>query len=81
VLPDPAGAQRQLAEVAAFFRRTEPHSPVSYLVQRAVQWGHMPLESWLRDVIKDETVLAQLRDTLGLKDADPATQPDQDANN
>jgi len=81
MLRDRAAALRQLAEVAAFFRRTEPHSPVSYLVQRAVQWGHMPLESWLRDVIKDETVLAQLRDTLGLKDADPATQPDQDANN
>jgi type VI secretion system protein ImpA len=81
MLRDRAAALRQLAEVAAFFRRTEPHSPVSYLVQRAVQWGHMPLESWLRDVIKDESVLAQLRDTLGLKDTDPATQPDQDANN
>ena len=70
-LGDRAAALQQLAEVAAFFRRTEPHSPVSYLVQRAVQWGHMPLENWLRDVIKDETVLANLRDTLGLKEGAP----------
>jgi len=67
MLADRAAALRQLSEVAAFFRRTEPHSPVSYLVQRAVQWGHMPLEDWLHEVIKDEAVLAHLRDTLGLK--------------
>ena len=66
VLTDRATALRQLAAVAAFFRRTEPHSPVSYLVQRAVQWGAMPLEEWLREVINDESVLARVRETLGL---------------
>ncbi|KXK00794.1 MAG: ImpA domain-containing protein [Acidobacteria bacterium OLB17] len=59
-------ALRRLEEVAAFFQKTEPHSPVSYLVQRAVKWGNMPLESWLEEVIKDENVLGQLRDTLGI---------------
>jgi type VI secretion system protein ImpA len=65
-----ADALRQLAAVADYFRRTEPHSPVSYLVQRAVRWGEMPLEAWLQNVIHDESVLAQLRETLGLKDSD-----------
>jgi type VI secretion system protein ImpA len=72
MLADRAAALRQLAEVAAFFRRTEPHSPVAYLVQRAVQWGHMPLEEWLKEVITDGTVLAHVRETLGLKDDQPA---------
>lgn len=58
-------ALKRLGEVAEFFRKNEPHSPISYLVQRAVKWGEMPLESWLQDVIKDETVLFQLRQTLG----------------
>jgi len=58
-------ALKRLADLADFFRKTEPHSPISYLVQRAVKWGEMPLESWLQDVIKDETVLFQLRQTLG----------------
>lgn len=58
-------AIRRLADLAEFFRKTEPHSPVSYLVQRAVNWGEMPLEAWLQDVIKDEAVLFQLRQTLG----------------
>jgi type VI secretion system protein ImpA len=54
-----------LGDIADFFQKTEPHSPVSYLVQRAVKWGNMPLENWLQDVIKDESILAQLRQTLG----------------
>jgi len=60
-------ALKRLNEVAEYFRHAEPHSPISYLVQRAVKWGHMPLESWLQEVIKDSTVLEQLRETLGLK--------------
>ncbi len=60
-----AEALRRLSELAGFFRKTEPHSPVSYLVSRAVKWGNMPLENWLKDVIKDETILYQIRQTLG----------------
>jgi len=59
-------ALKRLADVAEYFQRTEPHSPVSYIVQRAVKWGNMPLESWLQDVIKDESVLFTLRQTLGM---------------
>jgi type VI secretion system protein ImpA len=62
-------ALRRLAEVADYFRRTEPHSPVSYLVQRAITWGQMPLEAWLTDVIKDGALLASIRETLGLNTA------------
>lgn len=58
-------ALKRLSEIAAFFQKTEPHSPVSYLVQRAVKWGNMPLDAWLQDVIKDETVIYNIRQTLG----------------
>jgi type VI secretion system protein ImpA len=61
-----AEALRQLAEVAQYFQRTEPHSPVAYLVQRAIKWGEMPLEVWLEDVIKDGAVLGHLKETLGI---------------
>jgi type VI secretion system protein ImpA len=59
-------ALKRLSDIADFFQKTEPHSPISYLVQRAVKWGNMPLDGWLQDVIKDEAVLFQLRQTLGL---------------
>lgn len=62
-------ALKRLADVASFFRQTEPHSPVSYLVQRAVKWGNMPLNEWLQEVIKDEAVLGNLRETLGVNSA------------
>jgi type VI secretion system protein ImpA len=61
-----AEALRRLGEIAAFFQKTEPHSPVSYLVQRAVKWGSMPLETWLQEVVKDTNVLGNIRETLGL---------------
>ena len=70
---DRADALRRLAAVAAFFRRTEPHSPVAYLVQRAVRWGEMPLEEWLREVINSDDVLGHVRETLGLKYTDDTT--------
>jgi type VI secretion system protein ImpA len=60
-------ALRRLADIAEYFRLTEPHSPISYLVQRAIKWGNMPLDVWLEDVVKEESVLGQLRETLGIK--------------
>lgn len=63
-----AEALRQLAEVAQFFQRTEPHSPVAYLVQRAIKWGQMPLELWLEEVIKDGATLGHVKETLGISD-------------
>jgi type VI secretion system protein ImpA len=58
-------ALKRLGDIAEFFRKTEPHSPISYLLSRAQKWGSMPLELWLQDVIKDETVIFSLRQTLG----------------
>lgn len=69
-------ALKRLADVADFFQKTEPHSPVAYLVQRSVKWGNMPLDSWLQDVIKDESVLSQLRQTLGFNTASGGENPD-----
>jgi len=68
-------ALKQLAEIADYFQRTEPHSPVSYLVQRAVKWGHMGLDTWLQDVIKDTSIIEQVRQTLGLNTNDGQGQP------
>ncbi|MEQ1764911.1 MAG: type VI secretion system protein TssA [Pyrinomonadaceae bacterium] len=59
-------ALSRLSDIAEFFRRSEPHSPVSYLVQKAVKWGEMPLELWLQEVVKDPGVLYQLKETLGV---------------
>jgi type VI secretion system protein ImpA len=69
-------ALKRLSEIADFFQKTEPHSPVSHLVTRAVKWGNMPLDGWLQDVIKDEAVLYQIRQTLGFNTG-AAEQPSE----
>jgi type VI secretion system protein ImpA len=65
-------AYRQLRVVAEFLRRTEPHSPVALLIERAVKWGDLPFESLFRDFVKNEDVRGQVQDLLGL-------QPPRDA--
>jgi type VI secretion system protein ImpA len=64
-----AQALAQLRAVAEFFRRTEPHSPVAYLADKAANWGEQPLHVWLRGVVKDEGVFAQLEEMLGVQPA------------
>jgi type VI secretion system protein ImpA len=54
----------QLRRVADFFRRTEPHSPVAYLADKAARWGNMPLHVWLKTVLKDNPALGQLEELL-----------------
>lgn len=61
-----AEALRQLQLVADFFRRTEPHSPVAYLADKAIKWGEMPLHRWLGEVVKDPASMAHLQELLGL---------------
>ncbi|MBX7173001.1 MAG: type VI secretion system protein TssA [Pyrinomonadaceae bacterium] len=65
VIQSRGDALKRLSELADYFRKTEPHSPISYIIQRAVKWGNMPLEIWLQDVIKDDNIIAAIRQTLG----------------
>jgi len=65
-LQDRAQALAQLRAVAEFFRRTEPHSPVAYLADKAAHWGEQPLHVWLRSVIKDEASFAHIEELLGV---------------
>ncbi|QID17460.1 type VI secretion system protein TssA [Nitrogeniibacter mangrovi] len=61
-----AQAIGQLKAVAEFFRRTEPHSPVAYLADKAARWGDMSLHEWLRTVVKDDGALAHVEELLGV---------------
>jgi len=63
-------ALQQLRQVAEFFRRTEPHSPVAYLAEKAASWGEMPLHVWLKRVIKDQGTLQQMEEMLGVTPED-----------
>lgn len=67
VIQTRAQAVAQLRAVARFFHHTEPHSPAGYLADKAAEWADMPLHQWLAAVVKDDGMLARLRETLGVK--------------
>ena len=59
-------AYRLLSIAAEYLLRTEPHSPTPYLVQRAVNWGKMPLGELLEEYSHDGNDLRMLRLLLGI---------------
>jgi type VI secretion system protein VasJ len=47
-----AAAIQRLSEAADYFRRYEPHSPVGYLVGRAMQWSEKSFEDIFAELLK-----------------------------
>jgi type VI secretion system protein ImpA len=47
-------AFRTLLQLSQYFRKTEPHSPISYALEQVVKWGRMSLPQLLSDLISDE---------------------------
>ncbi|MBI3560590.1 MAG: type VI secretion system protein TssA [Gammaproteobacteria bacterium] len=44
-------AFRQLNQISQFFLRTEPHSPIAYVIDKAVKWGNMSLGELITELI------------------------------
>ena len=65
-------AYRQLAQAAAVLRQLEPHSPIPYLIQRAVELGNLPFPQLMRALIREATVVEQLNRELGIHEEPPA---------
>lgn len=61
-----AEAFQRLRDAADFLLRSEPHSPVPYLVLRAVSWEHLPLPELLAELLK-KSDLAAVYALLGLQ--------------
>lgn len=53
-IPSRDHALMMLEAIAAFFRQTEPHSPIPYTLEQTVRWGRMPLPELLSELIPDQ---------------------------
>lgn len=60
-------AFRQLAQISDFFRRTEPHSPISYVIEKAVKWGNMSLAELIHELIPDSSSRDTYSSLTGVK--------------
>jgi type VI secretion system protein ImpA len=68
---DREDAFQTLLKVADFFRRTEPHTPVSYALEQAVRWGRMALPELLAELIPDEQPRVTLFKQVGIRPPAP----------
>jgi type VI secretion system ImpA family protein len=60
-------AYRYLTEAANYLLATEPHSPVPYLIKRAIHWGELPLGSLLTELIDDDERTRRLFKLLSIQ--------------
>lgn len=60
-------AFRTLLQVANYFRRCEPHSPISYLLEQAVRWGRMTLPELLGELILEEKARQEYCKLTGIR--------------
>jgi type VI secretion system protein ImpA len=56
----------RLSEAAQYFSDSEPHSPVAYLVRRAIRWADMDFADVLGELVKDDKLVKQIGETLGI---------------
>ncbi|MCY9845567.1 ImpA family type VI secretion system protein [Vibrio caribbeanicus] len=60
-------AFQHLRHIADFFRDTEPHSPVSFLLERAIRWGYMSLPELIQEMTAgNSTVIQQINQLTGM---------------
>lgn len=60
-------ALRQLDDLAAFFRRTEPHSPLAYTLSEAARRGRMSWAELMQEIVPDASQRAGILTSLGIR--------------
>ena len=66
--------------IAEFFRKTEPHSPISYALERIAKWGDMQLPELLQELVEDKMAYEAYCKLTGIempKPPVPAPMPNQ----
>jgi len=70
-------AFQQLRHISDYFSRTEPHSPVYMLLERAIRWGYMSLPDLLNEMVgEDDKMMGRMYQLAGLESVDKTVIPD-----
>jgi type VI secretion system protein ImpA len=64
---------KRLTETADLLEKMEPHSPVPYLIRRAVAWGSLPFPLLMKAMIREDyaAALAEVNRELGIAEPPP----------
>ena len=70
-------AYQMMTQAAEFLRKTEPHSPIPYLVFRAVELGKMPFPKLVQQLIREDGILNEIRREFGIHEVVEETARDE----
>lgn len=67
-----------LREVSDYFRQSEPHSPVSFLLEKAIRWGYLSLPELLQEMMaeQDGDNVSKIFNAAGLNHLEQVLLPD-----
>lgn len=65
-------ALAELTRIAAYFRKTEPHSPLSYTIEDAVRRARMSLPELLMELAEDPLHIKRILLAAGIRSEEPA---------
>lgn len=68
-------AFKTLQAVAEFFKRTEPHSPIGFTIERVVRWGDMSLPQLLQELVPDPQAKDYYEKLVGILPPAPEMDP------
>ena len=60
-------ALKQLSEIADFFRRNEPQSPLAYTIDEAIRRGRLTWPELITEIVRDEQTRYNILNSLGIK--------------
>ncbi len=69
-------AFRLVLKAAEYFRKNEPHSPISFTLEELVRRGRMPLSDLIRELIPDEDARRTFVTIAGMRNS--IEQPDEE---
>jgi type VI secretion system protein ImpA len=58
----------QLATAANVLMQIEPHSPIPYLIRRAVELGKLPFPLLMKELVRDPNIITEMNRELGITD-------------
>ena len=68
IVANRAQAYQRLLEVADALQAIEPHSPIPYVIRRAIALGQLPFPDLMKALISDAAVLSEMSRNLGIKE-------------
>lgn len=69
-------AFNELRKIADYFYKTEPHSPIYMLIERAIRWGYLPLPELLKELVgENDNVMGRITHLAGLESTEKMAIP------